>query len=64
MKRAGSKSIFAQKVLKRSKMVATRHCCWGKCNNDSRYPERLPDSPKEMLKNGEKAFIPFPKPIA
>ena len=43
-------------------MVATRHCCWGKCNNDSRYPERLPDSFKEMLKNGQKAFIPFPKP--
>ena len=43
-------------------MVATRHCCWGKCNNDSRYPERLPDSLKEMLKNGQKAFIPFPKP--
>ena len=43
-------------------MVATRHCCWGKCNNDSRYPERLPHSLKEMLKNGQKAFIPFPKP--
>ena len=43
-------------------MVATRHCCWGKCNNDSRYPERLPDSLKEMLKNGQKALIPFPKP--
>ena len=43
-------------------MVATRHCCWGKCNNDSRYPERLPDSLKEMLKNGQKAFVPFPKP--
>ncbi|XP_044182902.1 uncharacterized protein LOC122963498 isoform X1 [Acropora millepora] len=43
-------------------MVATRHCCWGKCNNDSRYPERLPDSLKEMQKNCQKAFIPFPKP--
>ena len=43
-------------------MVATRHCCWGKCNNDSRYPERLPDSLKERLKNRQKAFIPFPKP--
>lgn len=43
-------------------MVATRHCCWGTCKNDSRYPERLPDTLKEMLKNGQKAFIPFPKP--
>ncbi|XP_020912312.1 uncharacterized protein LOC110250056 [Exaiptasia diaphana] len=43
-------------------MVATRHCCWGTCKSDSRYPERLPDSLKEMLKNGQKAFIPFPKP--
>ena len=43
-------------------MVATRHCCWGICKSDSRYPERLPDSLKEMLKNGQKAFIPFPKP--
>ena len=42
-------------------MVATRHCCWGKCNNASRYPERLPELLKEMLKNGQKAFIPFPK---
>ena len=43
-------------------MVAIRHCCWGKCNSDSRYPEWLPDSLKETLKNGKKAFIPFSKP--
>ena len=56
------KRAFAQKILLRSKMVATKHCCWGKYNNDPRYPETLPDSLKEMLKNGQKAFIPFPKP--
>ena len=29
-----------------------KRCCWGTCNSDTRYPERL---------NGAK-FIPFPKP--
>ena len=31
----------------------TKHCCWGKCNSDSRYPERLPEGTY---------FIRFPKP--
>ena len=31
----------------------TKHCAYGTCRNDSRYPERLPAGCK---------FIPFPKP--
>ena len=33
--------------------MATKHCCWGNCTNDSRYPERSP---------AETYFIRFPKP--
>lgn len=29
----------------------TKRCCWGKCNSDSRYPDRM-----------GKFFIRFPKP--
>ena len=43
-------------------MVSTKHCCWGTCNSDSRYPEKLHKSLKEMVKLGMKIFIPFPKP--
>ena len=43
-------------------MVSTKHCCWGKCTSDSRYPDRLPKSLQEMQKIGKKIFIPFPKP--
>ena len=43
-------------------MVSTKHCCWGRCNNDSRYPERLPKSLKDMQAAGKKIFIPFTKP--
>lgn len=43
-------------------MVSTKHCCWGKCASDSRYPEKLPKSLQEMEASGQKAFIPFPKP--
>ena len=39
-------------------MVSTKHCCRGKCTNDSRYPEKLPKSLQEMLASGQKAFIP------
>lgn len=35
------------------KRGATKHCCWGLCNSDSRYPERLPEGT---------FFISFPKP--
>ena len=43
-------------------MVGTRHCCWGECKTDSRYPEKWPESLKELEKSGQKVFIPFPKP--
>ena len=43
-------------------MVGTKHCYWGQCKSDSRYPEKPPDSLKEMMNLGQKAFIPFPKP--
>ena len=43
-------------------MVGTRHCCWGECKTDSRYPEKWPESLKELEKLGQKVFIPFPKP--
>ena len=43
-------------------MVGTKYCCWGRCNSDSRYPDRLPKSLKELKKSGKKVFIPFVKP--
>ena len=41
-------------------MVSTKNCCWGKCTNDSRYPEKLPKSLQEMLASGQKAFTVYP----
>lgn len=35
------------------KRQGTKHCCWGLCKSDSRYPDRLPEGT---------FFIPFPKP--
>jgi len=35
------------------KGVKLKRCSWGKCNNDTRYPHRLPPGCR---------FIPFPKP--
>ena len=43
-------------------MVGTKHCCWGECKTDSRYPEKWPESLKELKNSGQKVFIPFPKP--
>ena len=43
-------------------MVGTKHCCWGECKSDSRYPDKLPKQLQEMISDGHKAFIPFPKP--
>ena len=43
-------------------MVGTKHCCWGTCKSDSRYPEKFPKSLQEMHAAGRKVFIPFPKP--
>lgn len=33
--------------------IMVKRCCWGTCNTDSRYPDRL---------QGGIVFIPFPKP--
>ena len=38
-------------------MVGTKHCCWGECKTDSRYPERWPKSLKELNESGEKVFM-------
>ena len=35
------------------KKGSTKHCCWGNCKNDSRYPDKLPSGTY---------FIRFPKP--
>lgn len=43
-------------------MVSTKHCCWGECKSDSRFPEKLHKSLKELQESGGKVFIPFPKP--
>ena len=38
-------------------MVGTKHCCWGECKSDSRYPDKLPKQLQEMISDGRKAFI-------
>ena len=43
-------------------MVSTKHCSWGTCRSDARYPDKLHKSLKELEATGKKAFIPFPKP--
>ena len=43
-------------------MVGTKHCSGGRCNMDSRYPDRMPQSLKELQEWGQKVFIPFVKP--
>ena len=43
-------------------MVSTKHCCWGTCRSDARYPDKLHKSLKESEAAGKKAFIPFTKP--
>lgn len=43
-------------------MVSTKHCCWGECKTDSRYPDKWTKSLKELQASGKKVFIPFPKP--
>ena len=44
-------------------MVSIKHCCWGKFKLDSRYPDELTKSLRELKKSGKKVFIPFPKPL-
>ena len=43
-------------------MVGMKHCSWGRCNMDSRYPDRMPKSLKELQEMDQKVFIPFIKP--
>lgn len=43
-------------------MVGTKHCSWGKCTTDSRYPKRWRDSLKKLEESGKKLFIPLAKP--
>ena len=43
-------------------MVSTKHCCWGDCKTDLRYPDKWPESLKGLQDSGKKVFIPFPKP--
>lgn len=40
-------------------MVSTKHCCWGTCNSDSRFPDKLHKSLREMLELGMKILFPF-----
>ena len=35
------------------KMMVVKHCCYGLCTSDSRYPEKLPEGT---------TFYPFTKP--
>ncbi|XP_031560469.1 uncharacterized protein LOC116296569, partial [Actinia tenebrosa] len=42
-------------------MVATKHCCWGECKTDSRYPDLLHPALKKRLQEGKPIFLPFPK---
>ena len=44
-------------------MVGTKHCCWGECKTESRYPEKWPESLKELENSGQRVFIHFPKPM-
>ena len=42
-------------------MVATKHCCWGECKSDSRFPHLLHPALKKRLQEGKPIFLPFPK---
>ena len=34
-------------------MVATKHCCWGECKSDSRFPHLLHPALKKRLQEGK-----------
>ena len=42
-------------------MVATKHCCWGECKSDSRFPHLLHPALKKRLQEGKPIFLQFPK---
>ena len=37
-------------------MVGTKHCCWGECKTESRYPEKWLESLKELENSGQKVL--------
>ena len=54
-------STTASEYTRSINMVSTKHCCWGECKSDARYPEKLPKHLQEMMAAGQKVFLPFPK---
>ena len=38
-------------------IMVVKHCCYGLCTSDSRYPEKLPEGTKFYFQ-----FYPFTKP--
>ena len=45
-------------------MVKAKHCCWGTCPSDLRYPEKLPKSLEEMRASGKRCSYTFSKTVA
>ena len=41
-------------------MVGTRHCCWGECKTNSKYPEKWPVT-KRVGEIGAESIHTFPK---
>ena len=56
------KQYYSINLARDIEMVGTKHCCWGQCKTDSRYPEKWPELLKELENSGQKVFIPFPEP--
>ena len=44
--------MAAENSSAQARKGANKHCCWGNCKNDSRYPDKFPPGTY---------FIPFPK---
>ena len=42
-------------------MVGTRHCCWGECKTDSRYPEKMARITKRVGEIGAESIHTFPE---
>ena len=38
-------------------MVATKHCCWGECKSDFRFPHLLHPALKKRLQEGKPIFV-------
>ena len=37
-------------------MVATKHCCWGECKSDSRFPHLLHPALRRDYRKGNRYF--------